>query len=101
MNMNLTADDRSILDVGEMICKLTDAEYLLDVVIRWMESDGKVGVIDRENVDAYRKSAFYTDAEEFHVVLRALRARLQDAKEDAVNVENVLDKMDIWSNHKQ
>ena len=49
--MNLTADDRMALDMGEVLYKLDDAQYLLEVVLRWMEDEGAVGTKGREDAE--------------------------------------------------
>lgn len=96
--MNLTANDRMALDMGEVLYKLDDANNLLEVVLRWMEDEGGVGTVGREDVDTYKKTAFYTNANVYHTVLRSLRDKLQDAQKDAENTETAIDKLGIWNN---
>lgn len=101
MNTNLTADEKMNLDTGDTLYRLTDAEYLLEVILRWFEDNGETGIEGRDNVDNYRKVSFYHDAEVYYTVLRALRDKLQDAKESVLNVEAAIDKLGIWNNPKQ
>ena len=101
MNMNLTADDRTNLDIGDILYRMNDAEYLLEVVLRWFEDSGETGTENRDDVESYRKTSFYHDAEIYYTVLRALRDKLQDAKVGVLNTEAAIDKLGIWNSPKQ
>lgn len=101
MNTNLTDDEKMNLDTNDTLFLLTDAEYLLEVILRWFEDSGETSIEGRDDVDNYRKTAFYHDAEMYYTVLRALRDKMQDAKVSVLKTEAAIDKLGIWNNPKQ